>query len=402
MRRTPEAIEAALEALAGVRAQRFAPNALRDAIRRRPRSSPEAKADASRLLYGYLRNARLIDLVVGGGDDRARLAAAAFILGEGSSAGLDEQALLEAERMEPLLDRLRIGRSLPDDLAEILLDAFGPEADAIAAALCAAPPRCLRANTLAVARDELLQRLGARGVAARPTPFSNGGIIIDGVVDVFSLPEFMDGYFEIQDEGSQLIGELVAVPPKGTVIDFCAGSGGKSLHLAALLENKGRVVAFDREGGDLEELRRRARRAGASNVGTRESKDRFRDRADRVLVDAPCSGTGVLRRNPENKLWRRPLDLPSLARAQLAILDDASALVRPGGRLIYATCSLLSAENEAVVERFLEAHPSFELVLAKEILGKARALSIGDGTYLRLTPNHHGTDGFFATVMRRR
>jgi len=213
--------------------------------------------------------------------------------------------------------------------------------------------------------------------------------------------------FEVMDEGSQLVAEAVAPPPRGRVVDACAGAGGKTLALAAHLDGQGRILALDSNGKKLEELRRRARRAGLSNVTARQVRgaelpgEARIGRWDRVLVDAPCSGLGTLRRNPEAR-WR--LDAKTVDGfpvQQLALMVTYAPLVAPGGRLIYATCTVLRQENEAVVERFLEERPDFVLMPLREIWGKERAGRLGDGDFLKVYPHRHGTDGFFAAVMRR-
>jgi 16S rRNA (cytosine967-C5)-methyltransferase len=213
--------------------------------------------------------------------------------------------------------------------------------------------------------------------------------------------------FEVMDEGSQLVAEAVAPPPGGRVVDACAGAGGKTLGLAALRGGQGRILALDPNGKKLEELRRRARRAGLSNVAARELRgpslpDEARLGAwDRVLVDAPCSGLGTLRRNPEARWRLQPAAVDGFPSQQLSLLVTYAPLVAVGGRLIYATCTVLRSENDQVIERFLAERPDFALVPLKEIWGKERAEPLGGGTLLRLTPQAHDTDGFFAAVLRR-
>jgi 16S rRNA (cytosine967-C5)-methyltransferase len=229
--------------------------------------------------------------------------------------------------------------------------------------------------------------------------------------NVFALRAFREGLFEVQDEASQLVAELCAPPPRAVVVDACAGAGGKTLALGAALGGRGRVLAFDVDARKLAELRRRAARAGLSNVHpmvvgadgpSAEVRAAVGERgAARVLVDAPCSGLGVLRRNPEAR-WR--LDAAAVASfpaRQRALLAAYAPLVAEGGRLIYATCTFTRPENEDVVQAFLQDHPEFQLVPVKEIWGAARAATIGDGQVLRTWPHRQGTDGFFAAVMRR-
>jgi 16S rRNA (cytosine967-C5)-methyltransferase len=269
-------------------------------------------------------------------------------------------------------------------------------------------PMALRANTVKVSRDDLIARLAEENVVALPLPLAPAGVVLETRVNAFGLSAFRDGLFEVMDEGSQLVAELVAPPPGGRVLDACAGAGGKTLALGAIMGGKGRLVALDVDGRKLEELRRRARRAGLSNVEARAVSDGFiKDAAlggfHRVLVDAPCSGLGTLRRNPEAR-WR--LTPETVAKAgfparQLALLITYAPLCAVGGRLIYATCTLAEEENDRVVERFLAERDDFARVPVKEIWGRERALRVGDGLNLRLYPHVHDTDGFFAAVLRR-
>jgi 16S rRNA (cytosine967-C5)-methyltransferase len=227
-------------------------------------------------------------------------------------------------------------------------------------------------------------------------------------VNAFGLTAFREGLFEVMDEGSQLVAEAVAPPPRSRVVDACAGAGGKTLALAAMLANQGRILALDTSGKKLEELRRRARRAGISNLAAREvgspvlPAEAKLGAWDRVLVDVPCSGLGTLRRNPEARWRLSPKAVDDYPADQLALLIAYAPLVASGGRLIYATCSVLREENDAVVERFLGERPDFVVMPLKEIWGKARAAEVGDETFLRLLPHVHDTDGFFAAVLRRK
>ncbi len=247
-------------------------------------------------------------------------------------------------------------------------------------------------------------------MATRPLALAPDGLELLTHVNAYGLAAFRDGRFELQDAGSQVIAELVAPPPRGTLVDACAGAGGKTLALGALAANRGRLTAFDVSENKLEELRTRARRAGLTNVQALLVDEKLptseelalHGRADRVLCDVPCSGLGTLRRNPEARWRLGPADLDELPERQRAILDRYAPLVAPGGRLVYATCTVARVENDEVVDAFLAAHPEFVEVPAKEILGKARAEAIGDGTRLRLQPHVHDTDGFFAAVLRRR
>jgi 16S rRNA (cytosine967-C5)-methyltransferase len=320
-------------------------------------------------------------------------AAASEDAGLGSRAGLDREAV-------------RV--SFPTWLLERLAAAHGEqEALALAAAMNTRAPMCVRTNTIKVSREELIARLAEERVVAIPTRWSPVGLIFETRVNAFGLSAFRDGLFEVMDEGSQLVADVTAPPPRSRVADACAGAGGKSLALAAILDNQGRILALDSNGKKLEELRRRARRAGISNLAAREvtgaalPSEAKLGGWDRVLVDAPCSGLGTLRRNPEARWRLTPAAVDTYPPDQLALLVTYAPLVAKGGRLIYATCSVLREENDGVIERFLRERPDFVLMPVKEIWGKQRAAEVGDGTFLRLLPHVHDTDGFFAAVLRR-
>jgi 16S rRNA (cytosine967-C5)-methyltransferase len=329
--------------------------------------------------------------------------------------GVDPARLTDVEaRLAAIADedeRAAIELSYPTWLVRRLGAELGSaDATALLAAMNRRAPLAARVNRLRGTRDELAARLADEGVPTRPLALAADGLELLTHVNAYGLAAFADGGFELQDAGSQLIAELVAPPPRGIVVDACAGAGGKTLALGALLGNRGRLTAFDVSDYKLEELRTRARRAGLTNVRALVVDDKLPSpeelalagRADRVLCDVPCSGLGTLRRNPEARWRLGPGDLDELPSLQRAILERYAPLVAPGGRLIYATCTVAHAENDAVVDAFIAAHPSFVEVSAKEILGRARAEAIGDGTRLRVWPHVHDTDGFFAAVLRRR
>ncbi|MCX8256239.1 MAG: RsmB/NOP family class I SAM-dependent RNA methyltransferase [Beijerinckiaceae bacterium] len=276
-------------------------------------------------------------------------------------------------------------------------DAFAREL----AAMLAPPPLDLRVNPLKATRDDMLRALRDLGLPAEPCGLAPYGIRVRQKPSLADLPMLERGEVEIQDEGSQLVALLVGAAPGERVVDFCAGAGGKTLALAAAMANKGRVVACDVSEGRLKRAAERFRRAGLHNIETRllaSETDRWvkrhREGFDRVLVDAPCSGTGTWRRNPDAR-WRES-GLETLLPLQARILASAARLVKPGGRLVYATCSLLSEENEAQVAGFLAAHPGWWVVPVGEA-----GVGVGDAAYLALMPARHGTDGFFAAVMEK-
>jgi 16S rRNA (cytosine967-C5)-methyltransferase len=276
-------------------------------------------------------------------------------------------------------------------------------------ALLEPAPLDLRVNPLKTDRAAALAQLGEAGVEAAATRWSPWGLRVRGRPPIATLPLFRDGLVEIQDEGSQLVALAVDARPGHQVVDFCAGAGGKTLALATAMGNKGRVIACDVLPKRLARAAERFRRAGLHNIETRplvHEADpwvkRHKGRFDRVLIDAPCTGTGTWRRNPDQR-WR-PLGpgLAELTKLQSAILASATRLVKPGGRLIYATCSLLSEENESHIEAFLARNPEFAVLPVALAWPGTCGAPPTDGPWLRLTPARHGTDGFFAAVLARR
>jgi 16S rRNA (cytosine967-C5)-methyltransferase len=312
--------------------------------------------------------------------------------------------------VDSLSDKLR--HNLPDWLAGQLRPALGePDFWALVAALDEPAPLDLRVNTLKAKRDDILDELKQLGVNAAPTPHSPWGIRVQGKPALQKLALFNRGDVEVQDEGSQLLA-LLTDPKRGEmVVDFCAGAGGKTLALGAAMRSTGRLYAFDVSGHRLDALKPRLARSGLSNVHpaqlAHERDDRIKRLAgkiDRVLVDAPCSGLGTLRRNPDLKWRQSPQAVAEMKAKQQAILDSAARLLKPGGRLVYATCSLLADENEAVAQAFGATHPDFDVLPAAEALTRAHvpeAESLVQGPYLRLWPHRHATDGFFAAVWQR-
>ena len=315
-------------------------------------------------------------------------------------------AQAKAVKLEDLPPAVRY--DLPDWLYDALALQFDAvELESLATALNQSAPLDLRVNQLKAERKDVLARLLADGLAADACPYSPIGIRLVGKPALSKYPLFIDGRIEVQDEGSQLLGFLLQ-PKRGEMVaDFCAGAGGKTLLLGALMRSQGRLYAFDVAEKRLAKLKPRLARSGLSNVHPVriESENdikikRLAGKLDRVLVDAPCSGLGTLRRNPDLKWRQTPEAVAELTVKQGAILHAASGLVKKGGRLVYATCSLLDAENEVVVSNFLAQHPEFVALSAEDVLRK-QDIEIACGERLRLLPNRHGTDGFFAAVMER-
>jgi 16S rRNA (cytosine967-C5)-methyltransferase len=301
-----------------------------------------------------------------------------------------------------------VAAEVPDWLWTRLGETY-PEADrvALARAWQAPAPLDLRVNPLKTTRDAARARLAADGIVAEPTPWSPLGLRIAGRPALGRHPLLAEGALEVQDEGSQLVGYLVAPTRNDMVVDFCAGAGGKTLLLGALMHSHGRLYAFDVVDKRLANLKLRLRRSGLSNVhpqllaSERDPKvKRLAGRIDRVLVDAPCTGFGTLRRNPDLKWRQAAAAVDELAAKQRTILAAAATLVKPGGRLVYATCSVLPEENERVVEAFVAAHPHFSQGDAAAELARA-GIALDTGTTLRTLPHVHGCDGFFAAILRR-
>lgn len=296
---------------------------------------------------------------------------------------------------------------LPDWLYGALERQFGADEVAIIACGLNQPaPLDLRVNSLKTDREPLLARLAADGIRAEAGSFSPLAIRLLDKPALARHPLFLDGSFEVQDEGSQLLGLLVAPKRGELVVDFCAGAGGKTLLLGALMKNTGRLYALDVSDKRLAKLKPRLARSGLSNVHPlrieheRDAKiKRLSGKADRVLVDAPCSGLGTLRRNPDLKWRQDPQAIAELTAKQAAILNAAASLVRPGGRLVYATCSLLDQENDGIVDHFLATHADFTTLGADALLAK-QGIDL-PGARLRLLPHRHGSDGFFAAVLER-
>ena len=381
----------------------------------------------SETLYGLVRHLRRIDAAIARGRalkkpprDMERLIAL-FVLEKlitpaqaarvereidwNAVATIDD--VIKAERK--LVPRIALATSLPDWLATRLVADWGDRAEPLAHALNERAPMTVRANLLVGDRDALAKELA---LGTRPGKWSDTALIIESRTNLFGLDAFKRGAMEAQDEGSQLLADLATAGLENTkplIIDLCAGAGGKTLAIAGRLQNRGRIIATDIDAKKLEELRRRARRATVSNAQALHLEggtwppafDALQGKADVVFVDAPCSGVGALRRNPEARWRMRESDLATFAARQRDILISAARLLAPGGRLVYGTCTLLSIENQEVVEATLAARPELAPVPLADVVGE-RAPALGvDGVTFTVAPDTHGTDGFFARVLRR-
>ena len=367
------------------------------------------RAFIAETVFAVLRRKRSLEAAAGSAAPHAlAIAALIRVFGLSGRALEDRDATLAARIKSAHTGAFpeAVQADLPDWLWQRLSAEYGSaEAMVIARGLLNPAPLDLRVNLAKLSRQEAFARLDLK---ALPTPYSPAGIRLEGKPQINRHALFLDGSLEVQDEGSQLLAYLLA-PRRGEMVaDFCAGAGGKTLALSMLMHGAGRIYAMDISEKRLRELAPRAARAGISNVhpivlsgeGDIRAK-RLSGKIDRVLVDAPCSGFGTLRRNPDLK-WRHGEGaVAELAAKQSRILKAAAKLLKPGGRLVYATCSILPDENEAVAERFAAHHPEFQPLSCAELLAVQR-ISIDTGRYLRLWPHRHGTDGFFAAAFERR
>ncbi len=303
---------------------------------------------------------------------------------------------------------LPVQAELPEWLVEKMRASYSDEAIlTIGQSMQQGAPLDIRVNTLLAKRDDILQLLHDKKIEAAVTPYSPVGIRLKEKIPLNRDALFEEGKIEVQDEGSQLLGYLLAPKRNDMVVDFCAGAGGKTLMLSALMNSQGRLYAMDTSEKRLANLKPRLKRSGASNIQpiliSHENDlkvKRLAGKIDRVLVDAPCSGLGTLRRSPDLKFRQSPGSIEDFTQKQAAILASASRLLKKGGRMVYATCSFLPDENQQIVQAFLAAHPDFVLRPAGEILQQQKiALEMGD--YLELRPHLHGTDGFFAAVLEK-
>ena len=380
---------------------------------------PRERATLAETVYSVLRKKLLFDHLSpsGSGPKERRMA----ILGFHGPRDFLKSALTEQEKkwldqcdsIDPadLLERHR--HNLPEWLVQPLKDQLGAQFWALAESLNQAAPLDLRVNMLTDKRPDVQQELKLAGIAAQPTPYSPWGLRLDSKPALTKLDVFARGAVEVQDEGSQLLALLLDARRGEMVVYFCAGAGGKTLAIGACMRNTGRLYAFDTSAHRLDALKPRLARSKLSNVHPAaiaherdERIKRLAGKIDRVIVDAPCSGLGTLRRNPDLKWRQSPQSVQEMTVKQAAILQSASRLLKPGGRLVYATCSPLPQENEDIAQAFTHANKDFSPLAASEVLanlkveGAARLCSGGTGEadYLRLWPHRHRTDAFFAAI----
>lgn len=385
-------------------------------FRRHPKLGARDRAFIAETVYAVLRRRRLLETLCAP-HSRPRLLALAWLV---KFQGLSIRELTpllkprEAEWLEQAkatsLEALpaAVRLDLPDWLhARLEAQHEADELVALVRKLNTSAPLDLRVNTLATSREAVLRQLTAEGIAAQATPYSPFGIRLAEKIALNRHPLFTGGQVEVQDEGSQLISLLLEPRRNEKIVDFCAGAGGKTLAIGAQMASQGRLYALDVSEKRLQNLKPRLKRSGLTNVQPILINDendsrlaRLDGKIDRVLVDAPCSGLGTLRRNPDLKWRQTPQDLEELTQKQLAILSRAARLLRPGGRLVYATCSLLAEENAAIVDQFLAQAADFQRLDAAAILAHAR-VPLDTGPTLQLYPHRHETDAFFAAVLEK-
>ena len=417
MNLTRPQLDAIVDALAVILPARAPADAeLRRFFREHKNLGVRDRALVADTVYAALRRRRLLEHLTPSATPR-EMALATLVKLQGVGIGQIESALrsgekawlasLKAQDLEALPYELRA--DLPDWVLERLRKRMGEEPLLeLARGLQRPAPLDLRVNSLKAPRAAVLDRLAFDKIEAAPARLSPLGVRLKEKPALNQHPMFLDGAVEVQDEGSQILGMLVEPRRGEMVVDFCAGAGGKTLQLGAAMNSTGRLYAFDTSDKRLANLAPRLKRSGLSNVfpqriaGENDPKvKRLRGKIDRVLVDAPCTGLGTLRRNPDLKTRQTPEDLAELNVKQRAILAAAASLLKPGGRLVYGTCSLLTEENEDIVGDFLSAHPDFTLVPAKSVLDRQGLKVEGAGDYLHLYPHVHDTDGFFAAVFEK-
>lgn len=368
-------------------------------------------------VYAALRHWQKLHTFLGNKPTARLLALGALVIGRGASIGslgdfineAEREALSKLKAAKPeFTGRLNTASEFPEWLITRMQTQYtDAEITTLGQALSQSAPLDTRVNTLKGKRDKIIAQLAQEGFKADATPFSTWGIRFQDKAAINKNPLFLEGVIEVQDEGSQLLALLTGAKRGEVNVDFCAGAGGKTLAMAAMMNNTGRLYALDVSEKRLTNIKPRIARAGVGNI-TPQRIDHERDlrlkklwnKADRVLVDAPCSGLGTLRRNPDLKYRQSSQSLDELVGLQASILASAAHLVKRGGYLVYATCSMLAEENQQQIEHFLATHPEFSVVDCSDLL-KSYKIPLDTGKFLQLNPAVHHTDGFFAAVMQK-
>jgi len=414
MRLTPDQLDMAIAALRAVqRLVRPADGVLKHFFRDNSKLGVNDRAFITETVFGVLRHFFSLEYIVGTTTPRSLLLAYLVkfrgtnlreLMSFVSETEAKRLAGIKAVKLES--QSLAIRSELPEWLVE-KMRGFMLDTDILAFGFSLQQPASLdlRVNTLIANRDEVLATLSKDGIEAQTTPYSPIGIRLVRKSTINQHDLFLTGKIEIQDEGSQLLGYLLEPKRGDIVVDFCAGAGGKTLMMGALMCSKGRIYAFDISRKRLINLKSRLKRSGLSNLHPRWISNendikvkRLTGKIDRVLVDAPCSGLGTLRRNPDLKLRQSPQSIERSKCKQAAILLSSANLVKPGGRLVYATCSFLPEENQEIIEGFLASHTQFTLLNCAELLAQQK-IPLDTGKFLQLLPSVHGTDSFFAAAL---
>ncbi len=416
MQFTPFQLDAAVVALRTILPLEYPADAiLRNFFRENPMLGAQDRAFIAETVFGILRHRFFLENLTKLITPRALVLAylvkfhgmnlreLVSLISETETKWLSEIKAIQADLLP-----LSVQAEFPEWLVE-KLQQFMPDADILdlGLSLQKSAPLDLRVNTILAKRSEVLEVLKQEGIEAQETPYSPCGIRLTGKPAINRHALFLSGKIEVQDEGSKLLGYLLAPKRGEMVVDFCAGAGGKSLLLGALMNSKGRLYAFDISEKRLSNLKPRFKRSGLSNLHAQRIANendikikRLTGKIDRVLVDAPCSGLGTLRRNPDLKWRQSPQSIEELKIKQAAILSAAAGLLKPGGRLVYATCSFLPEENQTIINDFLAAHPQFTLLNCSELLSQQK-IPLDTGEFLQLFPKLHQTDGFFAAALMR-
>ncbi|WP_041741404.1 RsmB/NOP family class I SAM-dependent RNA methyltransferase [Collimonas fungivorans] len=385
-------------------------------FRDHPKLGSRERGVVAEAVYGLLRNKAIYTSFAesGNGPTMRRMT----LLGLADAVSIESLGGLSDEEIEWLKRVAEIDRNLmpplmrsnlPQWLFDKLVARDGEAATLqLAHAMNQPAPLDLRVNSLKANREEVITALAEAPILCEPTPYAPLGLRVIKKPTLQNLPLFKSGAIEVQDEGSQLLAQIVGAKRGEMVVDFCAGAGGKTLALGATMRNTGRLYAFDVSEKRLAKLKPRMARSGLSNIHPvliaheNDGKvKRLAGKIDRVLVDAPCSGLGTLRRNPDVKWRQTPEAIAEMNVKQIAILSSAARLVKSGGRLVYGTCSLLDEENDAIAAQFLASHEDFSLLPMKDVLAEQK-IELEMGDYLKLLPHQHQTDGFFAAVFVRK
>ena len=420
-------LQAAIDILSEfMRRQRPAEQAFDSWSRRSRFAGSKDRAAVAQIYFDVIRHRGLLDHALGADATPRLLVLASQFLHRGASiddlAALSDGSahapspLTEWERQKLIacqaLDRSKLPLTarynLPPWLEPAMREAFGSRIEYELDALQDRAPLDLRVNTLKCNRETARRRLAGEGIASEETPWSPWGLRIQDAASVTATETFSDGWVDIQDEGSQIAALITGAAPGRQAVDYCAGGGGKSLALSAMMDNRGQIYASDADRRRLDAMKTRIARAGVRNVqllAPRPDADIWEDKYDRmdtVLVDAPCSGLGAIRRHPD-AAWRLSPDrLDELIGLQQLLLDEAARLVAPGGRLVYVTCSVLVAENAAQAAAFLQRHPDFSPLDWRDCWPPmATRPPVQDGPFLTLTPASTATDGFFIALFQR-